>query len=135
MGLIQWNDALCLNIAEIDQQHRRLVDMINQLDDAMRQSKGKELLDKILTGLVSYAGSHFRTEERIFDRLGYPETAKHKAEHAAFVKKVSEFKQGFDAGRLGLSMQVMTFLSDWLQHHIKGSDKKYVGFFHQNGVK
>jgi len=134
MSLIQWNDTLCLNISEIDQQHRKLVDMINELNDAMRAAKGKELLGKILSGLVAYAGSHFKTEERIFERLGYPETEKHKAEHAAFVKKVSDFKQGFEAGRLGVSLQVMTFLSDWLQHHIKGSDKKYVPFLHENGI-
>ena len=135
MSLIQWNDSLCLDIAEIDQQHRKIVDMINELNDAMRQSKGKELLGKILNGLVSYAASHFKTEERYFAQFGYAESDKHKAEHAAFVKKVSEFKQGFDAGKLGVSMQVMTFLSDWLQHHIKGSDKKYIACFQQNGVK
>ncbi len=135
MALIQWNETLCLNIAEIDAQHHKLVDMINELNDAMRQSKGKELLARILNGLVAYAGTHFKVEEVYFAKLGYPETEKHKAEHAAFVRKVSEFKQGFDAGKLGMSMQVMSFLSDWLQHHIKGSDKKYVAFFHEKGVK
>jgi hemerythrin len=135
MRLIRWNDTLCLNITEIDQQHRKLVDVINELNEAMRQSKGKALLGKILAGLVAYAGTHFRTEERILDRLGYPETARHKAEHAAFVKKVAEFRQGFESGKLGLSLQVMTFLSDWLQHPIKGTDKTYVPFLQQNGVR
>jgi hemerythrin-like metal-binding protein len=74
-------------------------------------------------------------QERIVERLGYPETEKHKAGHAAFVKKVSDFKQGFEAGKLGVSLQVMTFMSDWLQQHIKGSDKKQVSFFHENDVK
>ncbi|HWI14253.1 MAG TPA: bacteriohemerythrin [Burkholderiales bacterium] len=135
MSLIQWNATLCLDIAEIDRQHRMLVETINELDDAMRQGKGKDLLGKILNRLVGYAGTHFKTEERYFAQLGYPETEKHKTEHLAFVTKVTEFKQAFDAAKLGLSVPVMRFLSDWLQDHINGSDREYAPFFHQHGVR
>ena len=135
MALIQWNDSLSVNVAEIDKQHQRLVGMINELNDAMRQGKGKEVLGKIVTGLHTYAATHFGTEERYFDQFGYPEADSHKKEHADFTKKISEFKDGFEKGRLGLSIKILDFLSDWLQNHIKGVDKKYGSFFNEKGLK
>jgi hemerythrin len=135
MALIQWNDTFSVKVAEIDQQHQKLVSMINELNDAMKQGKGKDALSKIINGLVSYTVTHFNTEEKYFARFGYPETDSHKKEHAAFVKKVSEFKDGFEKGKISLSIEVMNFLSDWLKNHINGTDKKYSQFFNEKGLK
>ncbi len=135
MALIQWDGSFSVKVAEIDQQHQKLVSMINELNDAMRQGKGKDVLGKIINGLISYTATHFNTEEKYFDRFGYPETDSHKKEHVAFVKKVSEFKNGFEQGKLGLSIEVMNFLSDWLKNHIKLTDMKYSKFFNEKGLK
>lgn len=135
MALIQWNASLSVNIAEIDTQHQRLVAMINELNDAMVQGRGKDVIGKIIGGLATYTATHFATEERHFDRYGYPATATHKQEHRDFTTKVGEFKQGFDEGRLGLSVSVMNFLSDWLRSHIKGSDMQYSPFLNAKGLK
>jgi hemerythrin len=135
MALIQWNAALSVNIAEIDAQHRRLVDMLNELNDAMVQGRGKDVIGKIVTGLANYTATHFATEEKYFDRHGYPASVAHKQEHRDFTAKVAEFKKGFDEGRLGLSVSVMNFLGDWLRNHIKGSDKDYGPFLNGKGVK
>ena len=135
MALLQWDGSFSVKVAEMDQQHQRLVSMINELDDAMKQGKGKDVLSKIVNGMISYTVTHFKTEEDHFDRLGYPEADSHKNEHAAFVKKVSEFKEGFAKGKIGLSIEVMGFLSDWLKSHIKGTDMKYSQFFNEHGLK
>lgn len=135
MALITWNDSFSVSVAEIDQQHKQLVNLLNELNDAMRQGKGKDVLGKIISGLISYTATHFRTEERYFAQFNYPDTAKHKQEHAAFVEKVTAFKNGFDSGKLSLSIEVMSFLSDWLNSHIKGSDMKYSKFLNDKGVK
>ncbi len=135
MAVIQWSQELSVNVSEIDAQHQQLVKMLNNLDDAMRQGKGKEVLSKIINGLVDYAGTHFATEEKYFDKFKYPEADQHKAEHSAFAKKAIEFKTDFEAGRIGLTIQVMNFLTDWLKHHIKVVDKKYGPFFNQHGLK
>jgi hemerythrin len=135
MALIEWNDSLSVNIAEIDQQHQKLVAMINHMNDAMRQGKGKESLGKIINGLVAYAGTHFRTEEKYFEQFGYPDASQHIKEHQAFTQKAVAFKSDFEAGKLTLSTQVMMFLSDWLQKHIRGVDKKYGPFLNAKGLK
>lgn len=135
MALIQWTDSLSVQVAEIDGQHQKLVRMINELNDAMRQGKGKEMLGPIVSGLIGYARTHFSTEEQYFERFGYPDADSHRKEHAEFTRKVTEFKAGFDAGKFGLSIEIINFLSDWLQKHIMGVDRKYVSFFHEKGLK
>ena len=135
MALINWSDSLSVNVNEIDLQHRKLIDMINELNEAMKIGKGKDSLGKIINGLISYTATHFKTEEQFFDKFGYPDTVNHKKEHVAFVKKVTDFKIGFEKNNLPLTVEVMNFLSDWLKNHIKGTDKKYSAFFNQKGLK
>jgi hemerythrin len=135
MALIQWNASLQLGVEEIDGQHRNLVEMINQLDDAMRQGQGKAVLGKIVDGLSNYTATHFKLEEKYFRAFGYPDAGPHASEHDAFVRKVSDFRTGFGKGRLGLSIDVINFLGDWLRQHIQVSDRKYVPHFQANGVK
>jgi hemerythrin len=135
MALIQWNDSLSVHVAEIDQQHKKLIDMINELNDAMRGGKGKDILGKIINNLINYTATHFKTEEKYFAQFGYPDTDNHQKEHAAFVQKVTGFKDGFEEKRLSLTIEVMNFLSDWLKNHIMGTDKKYSPFFNEKGLK
>lgn len=134
MALITWDNSFSVNVAEIDAQHQKLIAMINELHDAMKQGKGKDVSGTIINRMFNYTATHFKTEERYFDRFGYPETDVHKQEHAAFVQKVSDFKDGFEQGKLGVSVEIMSYLSNWLQNHIKKSDKQYSRFFNENGL-
>ncbi|GAB4177975.1 MAG: bacteriohemerythrin [Calditrichia bacterium] len=135
MALIEWNDTLSVKVHEIDLQHKKLVALINELNDAMRQGKGKEVVGKIINDLINYTLTHFQTEEKYFDRFDYPETESHKKEHANFVSKVSEFQDKFEKGSFSLSIEVLNFLSNWLRSHIKGTDMKYSQFFRDNGLR
>jgi hemerythrin len=135
MALLLWDNSFSVNVAEIDRQHQKLIAMINNLNDAMKQGKGKDALTMIINELFAYAGNHFATEEKYFDKFGYPATSSHKLEHTNFVKKISDFKSGFDSGKLTLTIEVMNFMKDWLRTHIQGTDKKYSSFFNQNGLK
>jgi len=134
MAFINWDDSFSVNVKEIDAQHKKLVNMLNELYDAMRQGKGKEILGKTISGLIEYTDVHFKTEEKYFDKFGYPETEQHKKEHSDFVQKVLDFKKDFESGKLTLTVKVMNFLKEWLQNHIKGSDKKYSAFFNEHGL-
>ena len=134
MDLIEWDDTLSVNVAEIDRQHKKLVAMINELHAAMRERRTKDVLGKIIDGMITYAETHFATEEKYFDQFNYPGTTTHKKEHKYFIKKVNEFKQSFDADRLMLSIDVIDFLKEWLVTHIQGSDKKYSSFFNKKGL-
>lgn len=134
MPLIEWMDDLSVNVKELDDEHKKLISLINELHDAMRERKTKETLKKIIDGLISYTGTHFAHEEKYFVQFNYNKTLVHKKLHKDFVTKVLEFKKGFEEDRMMLSMDIMNFLKDWLTMHIKGSDKEYSALFNENGI-
>ena len=135
MALLQWDDSYSVSVVEIDNQHKKLVAIINELHDSMMKGSVKGVLDSTLKELIGYAGTHFKTEEKYFDEYGYAEAAAHKKEHSDFTRKVAGFKKEFEGGRMGLSIEVMSFLSDWLKNHIKTVDKKYSRFFNEKGLR
>ena len=135
MSLIRWNDSFSVNVGKIDREHQKLVEMVNELTDAMKKGHGRDVIGEILNGLIAYTASHFQTEETYFRQVKYPYTEEHKKEHAAFVQKVTEFKREFDAGRATVSVNVLQFLSKWLQTHIKGADQKYSSYLNEKGIK
>ncbi len=135
MELVQWSESLSVTIREIDRQHQKLFDMINELHQAQLQGKGKDVQGKIVNGLISYTNEHFGNEEKYFDKYNYPDAANHKKAHAEFVAKVVTFRDDLQKNKMGLSLSIMMFLSDWLKKHIMVTDMKYVPFFKENGIK
>ncbi len=134
MPLITWNDKISVNIAEFDNQHKKLIVIINELNDAMCQGKGKEMMEKILANLIDYTKTHFGAEERLMKTHGYTEYAQHKKEHDDLAGKVLDMQQKYREGKVTISLEVMNFLKNWLTTHIQGTDKKYTQFFKGKGV-
>ncbi len=93
MSLFSWKEKYSVNVREIDEQHKKLIGMIAQLDDAMREGKGKQVLDKTLQDLIGYTRTHFMTEERIMKANGYPDYEEQKTKHDKMNQKVLEIKQ------------------------------------------
>lgn len=90
----------------------------------MMERQGSKLLGGVLDELVDYTKTHFGHEEEIMTGKAYPHYLNHKAEHDRFVKQVSDFQEKFKAGTLGLSLQTMDFLRDWLFNHIMKVDQQ-----------
>lgn len=134
MPLFQWSNSLSVNVREIDEQHRRLIALINKLFDAMSSGEGKKVLSEVIQGLVDYTVYHFSTEEKYFEQFNYPEATPHKEEHRKFVARVQSFQSEFNEGKTGLSVEMWNFLKDWLVNHIRGTDKKYSRFFNEHGL-
>jgi hemerythrin len=101
----------------------------------MGQGKGKEIAGPIIREVVSYTKTHFRNEEGYLERFGYPQTAAHKLKHVDFVDRIAKFEEDFKSRRLGLSLDLMKFLKDWLLTHIKGTDMRYAPFLIERGVR
>lgn len=135
MPLLLWGPMLEVGVKEIDTQHRKLVDLANELADALKAGKGKDVLGKILTELVRYTQTHFGTEERLMDLHKYPATADHKQQHKDLVKTVSDFKAKFDKGDAALTDDLMNFLRDWLTKHIMNTDKALARDLKTKGVQ
>ncbi len=134
MALLNWQPNYTVNVSEIDKQHQKLVEMINNLHEGMKAGKGKEVLGNILDNLVKYTQFHFKYEETLFDKHIYPETLTHKRQHSDLVKQVMDYKNSFEKGESVLTMEIMNFLKIWLTEHIVGSDRKYSAFFNNKGI-
>ncbi len=135
MAFFVWSDKYSVGVREFDAQHQQLVKIMNELFDAMSSNKAKDVLGKILGELVTYTKTHFSNEERYMQTYAYPGLADQKREHEAFVKKIQDFHTSFNAGKLALSIEMSSFLKNWLIQHISGTDRKYQEFFNAKGVK
>ena len=135
MPLMEWSESLSVNVIEIDKQHQHLIGVVNELHDAMGKRKGKEVLGKTFNGLIGYAEDHFITEEKYFEKFGYPDADSHKNEHTKFVEKLAEFKVRFDGDEQSLTIDLMDFLVDWLHNHLQIFDMEYRPFFNTHGLK
>ena len=135
MGFFPWDDKYSVNIREIDEQHKKLVSLVDELFEALRTGKGTAVLGKILTDLIQYTKTHFATEERYFKQYGYPDFPAHKVEHDLLTKQAVDLKQKFDAGQTAISSQTGNFLKDWLINHIQKTDKKYTAFLNGKGLR
>ncbi len=135
MAFINWSDAYSVQIEEIDNQHKKLIDLINELFDSMQKGQSNKVIGRILNDLVNYTVFHFKNEETYFDRFNYEETEEHKAKHKRLVDKVVKIKSDFESGKISVSTDLLKFLKRWLFEHILETDKKYVKCFQLNGVK
>jgi hemerythrin len=135
MPLMQWNDRMSVGIEQFDDDHKKLVSMLNNLFDGMQSGKAKDVLGPILDELVAYTKTHFAREEEAMAKLGYQEFASHKREHDDLTQQVIDVQTKFHKDlTASLSMEVMNFLKNWLVKHIQGTDRKYTPFFQANGV-
>jgi hemerythrin len=136
MPLIEWTAKLSVGIDSIDEQHKKLVNMINALNDAMLTNSSNELLGKIFTGLAAYTQKHFTHEENMFAEYGYTDSKEHKRQHNELIAQVVELKQKFIENPQGtMSADLMLFLKRWITNHIMRTDKDYAEFLISKGVK
>ncbi|MGA7721868.1 MAG: bacteriohemerythrin [Ignavibacteriaceae bacterium] len=135
MAIIEWTNDYSVGIQSIDQQHKIWIGLINKLHDAMRKGEGKKILSDIFEEIVAYTKTHLKNEEALFDKYNYPDTAAHKIVHDKLTKQVIEQQQDIKNGKALITMEVMSFLKNWLIDHIQNTDKKYSAFLISKGVK
>lgn len=125
MALITWEEKLSVNIHSMDQEHQQLIQLINELHDAMRQGLGKLVISTTLENLVQYTQTHFTNEEKLMQDYGYSGLKDHQKEHNTLTKQVLDLQKRYAQGEGVLTIEIMQFLKNWLTHHILETDKKY----------
>lgn len=124
VSLLIWQDDLNTGIEVIDNQHRRIVDMLNQLH-AAQMGRSSSAVGDVIDELVDYTLSHFAFEEELMEEAGYPFTDAHKRVHDIFTRRVNEYRLRFRAGE-DVADELKSLLSRWLFNHIRNDDKAYV---------
>jgi hemerythrin len=135
MALVKWKDIYSVNVEEIDNQHKKLFDIINRLYGSLSTGDSRAELQLILDDLIDYADVHFKTEKKYFDKYNYSGSLSHESEHLKFEKIVLQFKESFAIQALKFHYPIETFLFDWLMNHIMTEDTKYNDCFKSNGLK
>jgi hemerythrin len=128
MAYLKWLDTYDVGFKVIDEQHKKLIDIINELYEAQRHSTSHITIIDTLNKLADYTVYHFNTEEKLFAQYEYPKAAEHLAEHKSFVNQVAIFQQELKLGSLLLSLKTMEYLKDWTITHILGSDREFGEF-------
>ena len=133
--LMPWTSQLATGVRFVDEQHRKLVDMINDLYKAMKSGQGKAVIEKLLDDLANYTIYHFDAEEKCFHKFNYSETSGHIKIHEELKSKVIGFINRYKSGSENISMDLMNFLKDWLENHICKTDKRYARTFLESGAE
>ncbi len=134
MAVFGWNEKYSVKVREIDEQHKKLIGLVGQLNDAMRQGKGKQVLGEVLGNLIQYTRTHFAAEEKLLKANGYPEYEAHKAKHDSMTGKVSQIYRDYQDGKATITLEVMNFLENWVDKHIMGTDMRYGPYLNSKGI-
>ena len=128
MPLIEWNDAFSVGIQKLDDQHKKFFSITNLLFDSMQGAQNREVIDSVLKELQQYVVYHFKAEESLMKMYNYPDMNAHKQEHDAAIHRVNKFVLGYERGMQTIDIELLKFLSEWIQSHILQADRKYIPY-------
>jgi len=124
--LVQWDNAYSVGMKLIDEQHMELIKLANKLFENCigDQDRIRAAFLQTIREAVDYVGYHFSTEEKVMQRVNYPNYAEHKQQHGDFVREVLIKVEEFNSGKPRAPLSFVYFLRDWVFNHIAVSDKK-----------
>ena len=120
-----WSSEYELGISVIDSQHKRIIEYINRVYDALDNEPNSEMISDVLTHLVDYTFSHLAFEEAMLEEVGYQDFDAHQLTHKTFSKLIDNLKKRAAQGE-AVGAELAAFLNDWLISHIMSEDAKYV---------
>ncbi len=127
--LLNWKEEYSVAIKELDQQHKKLFDLINLLYDSYIRKENDDVVEEILLDLKDYAFVHFRDEEKYFTEeklLEHDECQAHFSQHHYFISQINKFQSKYKSHDPSLQYEMILFLQEWITNHIMKSDKKYM---------
>ena len=123
--VFQWSDDFSVNIEEVDEQHRTLVGLVNDLHVAIREHRGKTASRKVLDRLAEYTRTHFMLEESLMRLTRYPGFDVHRQQHEDLIAQVQSLQYKLDHENAAITFELLNFLRKWLIQHILESDKRF----------
>jgi hemerythrin len=126
---VEWSAALSVGIDEIDAQHQALIDLINEMQDAVAGNIARDRQLEVLGRLAEYTKIHFAVEESLMRIFGYPDYERHKGQHEGLVRSMLDLQRRLDFDQAPIDEGLMRHLKHWLLDHILQSDQDYSRFF------
>ncbi|MHC4184238.1 MAG: bacteriohemerythrin [Planctomycetota bacterium] len=133
--MIEWNDKYSVGISMIDEEHKKLIGILNKAIFAKGHNDNPEELREVLREMTNYALTHFKTEETYMKEFNYPEYQDHKEEHRDFSAGIIAYHEKLIKGNYQIANEIIEYLKWWFVNHIQVTDKKYIYCFKRNGFK
>lgn len=135
-AFIEWTDEISVGIQEIDEQHKILINLINDLYEVMIAGRNQDKeVERIVGELAEYTRVHFAVEESLFRIFSYADYERHKKMHEELASQVMDIDEKIKSGEKRISSELLFFLKRWITQHILSQDKKYAPFLIEQGVK
>jgi hemerythrin-like metal-binding protein len=126
--LMRWMDLYATGVEEIDREHEGLTVVLNSLYDAHRAGRPRAVILFRFDELLQAVREHFTHEQMLMEERDYPDLVLHIAEHEFLLEQVTQYREQFAAGTVGMTDSMLDFLKDWLRDHILISDRRLGAF-------
>jgi len=135
MGDIEWNEGMSVGVESIDQDHKILLSLINEINEAINNDSTHLIIKIIFEKLEKYVKEHFSREELLLEQCNYEGLAEHKQQHVEFINKIPKLRnQLLHADTVEVAQEVHLFLFNWLMTHIIIDDMSYAQTVHDHGL-
>jgi len=125
---IYWSEAISLGNEEVDNQHKKLFELTNELIKHADADAHSEIINETLYELLQYVDTHFSDEEALMESINYPKLEEHKKLHRSFTKQIAMFCRDVVQGKATIAEELLAYLSHWLQHHTSQADQDYKNY-------
>lgn len=132
---IKWGNRYTTGIGVFDEQHKKIMGLLNQLLSAVKQNGKTEKCRDILNELMPYSATHFDAEEEAMKKFRYPYYKKHCEEHIEIKMKIGELHKKCMKGDKPRTVEILKFISHWMDKHLKNDDINYGPFLIKKGFK
>lgn len=134
---IKWNPEDSVGVKSIDEQHKQLIVLINDLFEAIMKNEGFEIVKRILEELARYVGDHFTHEEKLLEAHNFDSQLlrEHIDEHRKLTTELYEFMVKFKLEEKSVDLGLYQFLRDWMVDHLQDTDRKYADFLQMKGAQ
>ncbi len=132
---VAWSEDYRIGIKNIDEDHQKLLGLINNLQTAAHYPTGEAFERQALDQVVDYTKYHFKREEDLMRENGYPDYEPHKREHEQMIAKVDEYLAAYEKDPEATIEELVQYLKRWLIKHIQGTDRKYAPYLLDKGVR
>lgn len=129
MPIVKWRDSYSVGVKKFDDEHKVLLELINEMFVIVRDSQDVANLDVTVNKLIQYTQEHFTDEEQALEEANYPNLTDHKAIHSKLLEDVKSYKKRVDENDENAILGFYHFLRDWLLTHILEEDMQYKEYF------
>jgi len=135
MALITWSGKYSVGVKNLDEQHKEVINLLNELHAAMLKGQAQNVAGTLLPKIQRHAREHFSTEERLMESTRFSGLAEHRAEHQALLARVDTCAARHKQGDSAVYMELLNFMRDWLINHMQKMDQKYTAWLNEHGVR